>query len=167
MKYLLKSVFIVFCTLLVRSVTFAQINISGEWKVIKYEMSASVKNQSALENKEVSEEFIYKFNENKAFSANAWLNPFRGGINKTILKGSYELSGDELKITCKKDDDNKNSYFYYQVSIENDYLVLSFDKDKLIRWFKDSESPDDALGKKLSRDMFSTLDCKIYLKKKQ
>ncbi|GAB2616831.1 hypothetical protein GCM10027035_11490 [Emticicia sediminis] len=147
------------------SKSFAQIDIIGKWKVTKYEMAITASMGSDKIDKTVEEEFIYQFNADKTFTANGWINPFRGGINTSSLKGTYSFNGNEIKLTCKKDDDKFDSFFYFDTKIEDGNLVFIFDKNKVIKWFKDSKNPDDSYAKKASQTMFKSLDGKMVFQK--
>lgn len=164
LKILVKNVIITYI-FFSSTVLFAQVNVIGKWKIVKYDLAATVGEKGDKVTQNVEEMYFYQFNSDKTFTANGWLNPFRGSINNNQMKGTYLIEDNEIKLIYKKDDENINSFFYYDIALKNDYLELIFDKNKVIKWYKDSKNPNDSFAKKLSQTMFSTLDCKIFLQK--
>jgi hypothetical protein len=52
------------------------------------------------------EEFFYEFKEDNTFTADGWLNPFRGGLNHNKIKGTYLIQNKELKLIYLREETN-------------------------------------------------------------
>lgn len=154
--------------LLMLSITInlkAQTSIHGKWQITKYMIGATFSGKSEKIDTLSKEEFFYEFKEDKTFTADGWLNPFRGGLNHNKIKGTYLIQNKELKLIYLGEGNKFNSNFYLDFVLDNDTLVLSFDKTKLIKWYTNSKNPNDSYALKLSQNMYSAVEGKMYFKR--
>ncbi|MDI9876441.1 hypothetical protein [Flectobacillus rivi] len=154
--------------LLLLSITInlkAQTSIHGKWQISRYIIGATFSGKSEKIDTLSKEEFFYEFKEDKTFTADGWINPFRGSLNHNKIKGTYLIQNNELKLIYLGEEDKFNSNFYFDYVLDKYALILSFDKVKLIKWYKNSKNPDDSYALKLSQSMFTAVEGKMYFKR--